>query len=102
MTDATYKIENYGEFQLVRPNREDGVVTITQGYITMFWGRTARHMEPAEDPEIEQYDLRTETGEVIDIDNPADQEQVMGFARDCDAHDHGWCAHGLHDEGRRC
>tara|TARA_R110002110_G_scaffold18524_8_gene77787 strand:- start:2599 stop:2982 length:384 start_codon:yes stop_codon:yes gene_type:complete len=83
MIDATYKIEAYGEFQLVRPDREDGVVTITRGYIVMYWGCPAGYMESAEDPEIEQYDLRTETGEVIEIDNLADQEQVMEFARDC-------------------
>jgi hypothetical protein len=83
MTDATYKVRQYGEFQLVRPDREDGVVTITRGYIKMYWGRLARHMEPAEDPEIEQYDLRTETGEVVEIGTLADEEQVMEFARDC-------------------
>lgn len=88
MTD-TYDIEDYGEFQLVRPDREDGVVTITQGYIKFYQGSPQSHMHPGDPESIQQYDLRTETGEVIEIENRDDEERVTEFAWSCVETDEG-------------
>ena len=83
MTIEIYGIEDYGEFQLVRPNREDGVVTITQGYIKFYQGSPQSHMHPGDPENIEQYDLRTETGETIELDTRDDEAQVTEYAWSC-------------------